>query len=334
MGKQGIKGSPTAALAAYMLVEERLQLVEREIERACHSEIALVRRNAEYLHRSGGKRLRPAMVLLCAQACGYEGERDVQLGAVVEFIHTATLVHDDIVDHAEVRRGHAAANQVWGNKLAVLLGDYIYVRSMAMSVGLGSLRLVEILTEAASRLLEGEILDVSSVGNTELTEAAYLRTIERKTASLFAACGQAAAALAGAPVEHEQALAGYGSNIGMAFQLVDDLLDYHADPEKLGKKTGGDLGEGKMTLPAIYLLRDGSEAACGQLLRCFGKPDNSQQDLHAVVAAMESSGALAAARADAKEYADRAAASLEALPDSRAKRALAELPEFVLARHM
>ncbi len=327
-----IKGSPTAALAAYTMVAERLELVECEIERACHSEIALVRRNAEYLRRSGGKRLRPAMVLLCAQACGYEGDQDVQLGAVVEFIHTATLVHDDIVDDAEMRRGHAAANHVWGNKLAVLLGDYIYIRSMAMSVGLGSLRLVEILTEATSRLLEGEILDVSGNGNIDINEEAYLRTIERKTASLFAACGQASAVLAGAPVEHEQALAGYGSNIGMAFQLVDDLLDYYADPDKLGKKTGGDLSEGKMTLPAIYLLRDGSEAGCESLRRCFGRPNNSEEDLRVVVEAMETSGALEAARADAKEYADRAGACLATLPDSRAKQALADLPEFVLAR--
>lgn len=334
MSDKGVKGSSTASLAAYLLVQERLELVEREIERACHSEIALVRRNAEYLHRSGGKRLRPAMVLLCAQACGYEGGSDIQLGAVVEFIHTATLVHDDIVDDAEVRRGHAAANQVWGNKLAVLLGDYIYIRSMAMSVAIGNLRLVEILTEATSRLLEGEILDVSSNGDTGLSEKAYLRTIERKTASLFAASGQASAVLAGAPVEYENALSGYGSNIGMAFQLVDDLLDYHADPDKLGKKTGADLREGKMTLPAIYLLRDGSEKARALFLRCFGDGNAREQDLRAVVEVMETCGALNAASADAKEYADRAEASLEALPDSPAKRALAGLPEFVLARQM
>ncbi|MGD8330805.1 MAG: polyprenyl synthetase family protein [Acidobacteriota bacterium] len=334
MANEGVTGSSTAALAAYMLVAERLELVEREIERACHSEIALVRRNAEYLHRSGGKRLRPAMVLLCAQACGYEGEHDVQLGAVVEFIHTATLVHDDIVDDAKVRRGHAAANQVWGNKLAVLLGDYIYIRSMAMSVALGDLRLVEVLTEATSRLLEGEILDVSSSGDSALDKDAYLRTIERKTASLFAACGQASAILAGAPAVWEEALASYGSNIGMAFQLVDDLLDYHADPDKLGKKTGGDLGEGKLTLPAIYLLRDGGTAAREHLLGCFGRTDLSEAELRAVVDAMAACGALDAARADAKVYADRAATALDPLPDSRAKEALASLPEFVLARQM
>jgi octaprenyl-diphosphate synthase len=205
---------------------------------------------------------------------------------------------------------------------------------MAMSVAIGNLRLVEILTEATSRLLEGEILDVSSNGDSELTEQAYLRTIERKTASLFAACGHASAVLAGAPAAHEQALAGYGSNIGMAFQLVDDLLDYHADPDKLGKKTGGDLMEGKLTLPAIYLLRDGGDAARKHLLHCFGRSDVGEDELRAVVEAMETCGALDAARADAKVYADRASAALQALPDSRAKAALAELPEFVLARQM
>lgn len=326
--------SEPTALAAYALVAERLQLVEREIERACHSEIALVRRNAEYLHRSGGKRLRPAMVLLCAQACDYDGDDDVQLGAVVEFIHTATLVHDDIVDDAEVRRGRAAANQVWGNKLAVLLGDYIYIRSMAMSVALGDLRLVEVLTDATSLLLEGEILDVANSGDADLDVETYLRTIERKTASLFAACGQAAGVLAGAPPEHEQALSRYGSNIGMAFQLVDDLLDYRADPDRLGKKTGGDLGEGKMTLPAIYLLRDGAEASRERLLRCFGRSDNNNEDLRAIVDAMESCGALAAVRADAEQYARRAEESLAALPESPAKSALTELPDFVLSRQM
>lgn len=333
MAEKGVQ-PPSSAALAYLLVEERLRLVEREIERACHSEVALVRRNAEYLHRSGGKRLRPAMVLLCAQACGYEGESDIQLGAVVEFIHTATLVHDDIVDDAEVRRGHAAANQVWGNQLAVLLGDYIYIRSMAMSVALGNLRLVEVLTEAASRLLEGEILDVSSNGDAELSEEDFLRTIDRKTAALFAACGQSAAILAGAQPEQEAGLAAYGSNLGMAFQLVDDLLDYCADPDRLGKQTGADLREGKMTLPAIYLLRDGTEPQRRHMLECLGNPDLDDDDLREVVAAMEASGALDAARAVAREYAVRAGDGLDVLPTSRAKEALAGLPDFVLSRQM
>ena len=328
------KSLSAASTLAYLMVEERLKLVEREIERACHSEIALVRRNAEYLHRAGGKRLRPAMVLLCAQACGYEGDDDIRLGAIVEFIHTATLVHDDIVDDAEVRRGHAAANHVWGNQLAVLLGDYIYIRSMAMTVGLGDLRLVEILTDSTSLLLEGEILDVANNGDSSLSEEQYLRTIDRKTASLFVACGQAAAALAGAPAEHETALAEYGSNIGMAFQLVDDVLDYCADPELLGKQTGADLREGKMTLPIIYLLRDASPADREHALGCLGDHDAATQDLRKVAEAMESCGAMNGARSVAKRYANAARNSLSILPDSQAKQALAELPDFVLARHL
>lgn len=333
MTGKGVQQSPTATLA-YTLVGERLQLVEREIERACDSEIPLVRGNTEYLLRSGGKRLRPAMVLLCAQMCGYEGDDDVQLGAVIEFIHTATLVHDDIVDGATVRRGQDAANQVWGNKLAVLLGDYIYMRSLAMSVELGSLRLVKILTKATSRLLEGEILDVSSNGNVELTDQDYLGTIDRKTASLFAAAGQASAILAGSTQEYEQALACYGSNIGMAFQIIDDMLDYSADPALLGKKVGADLREGKMTLPAIYLLRDGEKAGREHFLSCFGDVELSDDDLSVVVTAVRSCGALDASYMTAMEYADRARASLEELEDSRPKQALIELPGFVLSRQM
>ena len=333
MAAREVQSSASTTLA-YLLVKDRLELVEKEIERACHSEVALVRRVAEYLHRSGGKRLRPAMVLLCAQACGYEGERDVELGAVVEFIHTATLVHDDIVDDARVRRGHAAANQVWGNQLAVLLGDYIYIRSMAMSVDLGILRLVEVLTNATSRLLEGEILDVTQNGESGLTEEDYLRTIDRKTASLFSACGQSAAILAGAPQDQERALAEYGSNIGIAFQLVDDLLDYSADPERLGKEIGADLREGKLTLPLIYLLRDGAEGAREHALGCLGDPELKADDLKVVVASMEASGAMEAARDVARDYARKARRSLEPLPESRVKEALVGLPDFVIARQM
>ena len=333
MTEKGIQSSPSATLA-YVLVKDRLGLVEKEIERACHSEVALVRRVAEYLHRSGGKRLRPAMVLLCAQACGYEGECDVKLGAIVEFIHTATLVHDDIVDDAKIRRGQEAANQVWGNQLAVLLGDYIYIRSMAMSVDLGNLRLVAVLTDATGRLLEGEILDVTQNGDSSLTEGDYLRTIDRKTATLFSACGQSAAVLAGAPPEQERALTEYGSNLGMAFQLVDDLLDYCADPERLGKEVGADLREGKMTLPIIYLLRDGTEEAREHAMKSLADAQLDAEDLQRVVGSMDACGALDAAREVARGYADRARDSLEALPESRAKEALAELPDFVIARQM
>jgi len=324
--------SPSSTLA-YGLVKKRLGLVEREIERACqHSEIALIRQISRYLHRSGGKRLRPAMVLLSARACGYEGEDDVELGAIVEFIHTATLVHDDIVDDATVRRGQTAANVVWGNQMAVLLGDYIYIRSMAMSVGLGDLRLVRVLTDATSRLLEGEILDVMHAGDRELDTETYLDIIHRKTASLFAACGRSAAVLAGASPEVEEGLDQYGASLGMAFQIIDDLLDYAADPEVLGKKTGADLREGKLTLPVIQLLEEGSPAARELVLSCLGDEDRAAERLADVVDALDAEGMFEATRRRAEEYAGRARQGLEPLPDSREKRALLELPDFVIDR--
>lgn len=323
----------SSSTLAYGLIKRRLGLVEKEIERACqHSEIALIRQISRYLHRSGGKRLRPAMVLLCARACGYEGNDDVELGAIVEFIHTATLVHDDIVDDATVRRGRTAANVVWGNQLAVLLGDYVYIRSMAMSVGLGDLRLVQVLTDATSRLLEGEILDVIHAGDHELDTEAYLDIIRRKTASLFAACGRSAAVLAGASPEIEKGLDDYGASLGMAFQLIDDLLDYAADSEVLGKKTGADLGEGKVTLPVIQLLEEGNPAARELVLSCLGNEERASERLDDVVAALESEGAFEATRRRAEEYAGLARQGLEPLPDSREKRALLELPDFVIDR--
>lgn len=323
----------TSSTLAYGLVRERLGLVEREIERACqHSEIALVRQISRYLHRSGGKRLRPAMVLLCARACGYRGDDDVELGVIVEFIHTATLVHDDIVDDATVRRGQTAANVVWGNQLAVLLGDYVYIRSMAMSVGLGDLRLVQVLTDATSRLLEGEILDVIHAGDRDLDTDAYLDIIHRKTASLFAACGRSAAVLAGASGEIEEGLHEYGAGLGMAFQLIDDLLDYSADADVLGKKTGADLREGKMTLPTIHLLREGSPEARELVLSCLGDEERATSRLDDVVAAMDAEGAFDATRQRAEAYAERARRGLKPLPDSREKRALLELPDFVIGR--
>jgi octaprenyl-diphosphate synthase len=311
---------------------ERLKLVEEEIVRASHSEVALVRRLAEYLHHAGGKRLRPAMVLLCAQACGYEGDDDIELGAIVEFIHTATLVHDDILDEAQLRRGHAAANQIWGNQVAVLLGDYIYIRSMAMSVGLGDLRIVQILADATSRLVEGEILDVSHTGDASMTKEMYIDILDRKTASLFAACSHAGAVLAGAPREIEEGLVSYAWNLGMAFQLVDDCLDYAADPDRLGKQTGADLREGKVTLPFIYLLERASGETRELALSCLGNADLTPESLAKVVAHMQEHGCLEDSLEEALTYSRKSQEGLTGLPPSAAKDALAELPDFVIAR--
>lgn len=331
MSAERVKKSASSTLA-YQLVMERLKLVEQEIVRASHSEVALVRRLAEYLHHAGGKRLRPAMVLLSAQACGYEGEDDIELGAIVEFIHTATLVHDDILDEAKVRRGLAAANQIWGNQVAVLLGDYIYIRSMAMSVGLGDLRIVQVLADATSRLVEGEILDVSHTGDASMTKEMYIDILDRKTASLFAACSQAGAMLAGAPRTIEEGLVSYAWNLGMAFQLVDDCLDYAADSDSLGKQTGTDLREGKVTLPVIYLLERATGEAREHALSCLGNEDVTAESLARVVADMQEHGCLEDSLSEALDYSRTSQEGLTGLPDSPAKEALAELPEFVIAR--
>lgn len=318
--------------AAYHLAKDRLELVEAQIHRLMDSEIPLVREIATYLHGNGGKRLRPALVVLCARMCGYRGDDDVQLGVIVEFIHTASLVHDDIVDGAKVRRGHEPANQVWGNQLAVLFGDFLYARSLAMSVALGKLRLVEVLTQATSRLVEGEMLDVIHNGDASLEVSTYMDIIDRKTASLFAGCAQAAAVLADSTAEQEAALAGYGHDVGIAFQLIDDLLDYDADPARLGKEPGADLREGKVTYPLIHLLRESRPGDRELVLGCLGDAERTAEELPRVVEAMRRSGALAATRRQAERYAEQARTALTVLPDGEVRDALAELPEFIVAR--
>lgn len=318
--------------AAYHLAKDRLELVETQIQALMDSDIPLVREIAEYLHGNGGKRLRPALVLLCAESLGYAGDDDVQLGVIVEFIHTASLVHDDIVDGAEVRRGSKPANRVWGNQLAVLFGDFLYARSLAMSVALGKLRLVEVLTQATSRLVEGEMLDVIHNGNRDLDLETYLDIIDRKTASLFAGCAQAAAVLADGTSEEEAALAGYGHDVGIAFQLIDDLLDYDAELSRLGKEPGVDLREGKLTYPLIHLLRS-ADAGVRELVHgCLGNPDAVRESFGEVVEAMHEHGSLEATRTEAERYADQARTALSVLPPSEVREALAELPEFIVRR--
>lgn len=318
--------------AAYHLAKDRLALIEQEIRDLQGSDIPLVQDISTYLLGNGGKRLRPALVVLCAQACGYGGRADIDLGVIVEFIHTASLVHDDIVDGAEIRRGHEPANRVWGNHLAVLFGDFLYARSLALSVSLGKLRLVEVLTQATSRLVEGEMLDVIHNGNADLELATYMDIIDRKTASLFAGCAQAAAVLAEVPGEQEAALAGFGHDVGIAFQLVDDLLDYDADPDRLGKELGTDLREGKLTYPLIHLLEHGDDAARQLALECLGDSERTAESLSMVVSAMRTAGSIDATREAARRYAEQASTALTVLPPSEARDALAELPEFIAVR--
>jgi octaprenyl-diphosphate synthase len=318
--------------AAYHLAKDRLEQIEARIRELQSSEIPLVQDVATYLLGNGGKRLRPALVALCAQACDYQGDDDIELGVIVEFIHTASLVHDDIVDDAATRRGSEPANRVWGNQLAVLFGDFLYARSLALSVSLGKLRLVEVLTEATSRLVEGEMLDVLHNGNAELSLDSYMDIIDRKTASLFAGCAQAAGVLAEVTPEQEAALATFGHDIGVAFQLIDDLLDYAADPDQLGKQVGADLREGKMTYPLIHLLENGSDAARAAALKCLGSATETGAGLQGVVTAMRDTGSFDATRDAAVRFAEQARTALAVLPASPAREALEELPQFVVTR--
>jgi len=318
--------------AAYHLAKDRLQLIEARIAELQCSDIPLVQDVATYLLGNGGKRLRPALVTLCARACGYSGEADIELGVIVEFIHTASLVHDDIVDDAATRRGSQPANRVWGNQLAVLFGDFLYARSLALSVSLGKLRLVEVLTEATTKLVEGEMLDVLHNGNADLDLATYMDIIDRKTASLFGGCAQAAGLLAEVDEDQEAALAAFGRDIGIAFQLIDDLLDYAADPDRLGKEVGSDLREGKMTYPLIHLLEHGSEQDRALALGCLGDAAATAAGLEEVVTAMQRVGSLQATREAAARYAGLARAALAVLPASEARDALGELPDFIVTR--
>lgn len=318
--------------AAYHLVKDRLELIEARIGELQASEIPLIQDVATYLLGNGGKRLRPAMVVLCTKACGYEGDADIDLGVIVEFIHTASLVHDDIVDDAVKRRGSKPANRVWGNQLAVLFGDFLYARSLALSVSLGKLRLVEVLTEATSRLVEGEMLDVLHNGNVELDINTYMDIIDRKTASLFAGCTLAAGVLAEVSSEIEAALETFGHDIGIAFQLIDDLLDYAADADELGKQIGADLREGKMTYPLIHFLEHGSPDERAMALRTLGDAEETQACLGEVIAAMRRVGSFDATREVAIRYAEQARTALAVLPASEARDALGELPDFIVTR--
>jgi octaprenyl-diphosphate synthase len=318
--------------AAYHLAKDRLALVEVAIGELLESDVALIREIAGYLHGNGGKRLRPALVVLAGKACGYRGTADIDLGVIVEFIHSASLVHDDIVDGAEVRRGSEAANRMWGNQRVVLFGDFLYARALAMSVALGKLRVVEVLTEATSRLVEGEMLDVIHNGDVALGLPEYMDIIGRKTASLFAGCAQSAAVLADATAEEEAALASYGHDVGIAFQLIDDLLDYDAKLEHLGKEPGTDMREGKVTYPLIHLLAESSGPERDLTLACLGDAERTHERLPQILEAMESNGSLEATRAAAARYAEQASTALSVLPPSAARDALAELPEFIVAR--
>jgi octaprenyl-diphosphate synthase len=313
-----------------VLVGDDLRQVDAVIERELASDVALVNQVSQYIIGAGGKRLRPLAVVLAARACGYRGDRHVEAAAVVEFIHTATLLHDDVVDGSDLRRGRETANHVWGNQASVLVGDYLYSRAFQMMVALGDMRIQAVMADATNMIAEGEVLQLMNAHDPDTTEERYLQVIHRKTAKLFEAGTRLGALMANAAEDVEQAMVAYGRHVGAAFQLVDDVLDYRARPDELGKNLGDDLAEGKPTLPLIYALSHASLDDTARLRRAIEV--GGIDDLPAVTRAIESSGGLEYTARLARREKDLALEALDRLPDSDFLRGLHALAEFAVAR--
>ena len=323
---------PPLLAAALALVGPKLGEVDEEIQRNLSSPFGPIDEAGRYLAVSGGKRLRPLLVLLSSGLLGYRGGDDVLLGAVFEMIHTASLVHDDIIDEAVTRRGRATANRVFGNPFTVLLGDYLYLRSMNMALRAQKLRLIEILAEATERMIEGEMLGDRLRGRADVTEAQHLSIVERKTAWLFSGCCKVAAVLAGQDRETEDRLAEYGMSLGLAVQLVDDLLDLTGDEATVGKPVASDLREGRLTLPWIDLLERGSDDDRQGVMAVLREGSFENISFRRLRAALDKNGCLERTRALAKQNAERATELMAGFPANPYRDVLIELPSSILSR--
>ena len=312
------------------LVADDHRAVDAEIRRQLASDVPLIRQVGEHIVGGKGKRLRPLTVLLAGRAAGGSGARHVQAAAIIEFIHTATLLHDDVVDDSGQRRGKVTANELFGNAASVLGGDFLCSRSFQMMVALGDPRVMEVMAQATNTIAEGEVLQLMNAGDPDTTEERYLEVVYRKTARLFEAGAQIAAIVSGAPAPVEDALRRYGRHLGTAFQLVDDALDYRGDSAALGKNVGDDLAEGKPTLPLIHTLRTGSPEQVALVRKAI--EDGGSDDLPAITAAIESTGGLDYTAELARSEVDRAIEALAGVPDSAYRKGLAALAEFALTR--
>jgi len=308
------------------LVRDDLRAVDREIETRLQSDVALINQMGSYIVHSGGKRLRPVLVLLGSRAFGYQGTAHIRLAAIIEFIHTATLLHDDVVDASELRRGHTTANTIWGNEASVLVGDFLYSRAFEMMVEVGSMRVMEILAHTTNTIAKGEVMQLLNCHDPETTEERYIEVIRNKTAKLFQAAAQLAAVISGQNQQIEEDMAAYGMHLGTAFQLVDDALDYGRNNHDLGKNIGDDLAEGKPTLPLIYTLRQGNNRQ-RELIRAAIEEGGLAQ-MEEVMDAIESTGSITYTARRAEDEASRATAALTAIPDSPFKQALLDLAHF------
>ena len=301
------------------------------IQKRLQSDVVLINQLSHYIIGNGGKRLRPMLALLTARACGYKGQQHVDIAAIVEFIHTATLLHDDVVDESDMRRGKDTANNIWGNQAAVLVGDFLYSRAFEMMVDVGEMRVMQILSQATNIIAEGEVLQLLNCNDADTTEARYLEVIYSKTAKLFEAASQLGAILAKRPASEEKAMADYGMHLGTAFQVIDDILDYSASADEMGKNVGDDLAEGKPTLPLIIALQR-SEGENAQMIRTAIE-EGGLDRIDEILEIINQTGSLDYAYGVAENEIKLAVESLSQLDDSPEKTALTELAWFSIKRH-
>jgi octaprenyl-diphosphate synthase len=311
-------------------IAEDFEAVNRYILDHLHSGVPLVEKIGHYIIESGGKRIRPLLVLLAARACGYQGANHINLAAVVEFIHTATLLHDDVVDTSDLRRGRATANATWGNAPSVLVGDFLYSRSFQMMVELGNMQVMAAISNATNVIAEGEVLQLLNCKNPDVSEESYMKVILGKTAMLFEAATECGALIAQASAEQQEGLRLYGRHLGTAFQLVDDLLDYQSNAEEMGKNVGDDLAEGKPTLPLIHAMRVGTEAQRQLIRQAIRK--GGLEDLEAILQAARDTGAIEYTLQKARDQVQTALDNLAPLPESPFRAILVQLAELAVSR--
>ena len=311
-------------------VEPQFEAVNDYIVNHLGSNVPLVEKIGHYIVESGGKRLRPLLVLLSANACGYNGDKHIPLAAIIEFIHTATLLHDDVVDNSDLRRGKDTANARWGNAPSVLVGDFLYSRAFQVMVEIGSMDIMQVISNATNVIAEGEVLQLLNAKNPDTTEDSYMQVILGKTAMLFEAATESGAILADCSTEQREALRLYGRHLGIAFQLIDDVMDYLSTAEEMGKNVGDDLAEGKPTLPLIHAMREGNDEERQLIRQAIRK--GGLKDLEPIMAIVRQTGAITYTQTRAQEEADKAIAALDVLADSSFKDTLKQLADMAVKR--